>query len=105
MLRPVTFLMEYLYRIRSVNAWLARISSRNSPMRRRKSGWVASKDARLIGSPVSSIVPSARIIRADTMTLSLLAWVPQFMPEALFITIPPTMALFTLAGSGANFRP
>ena len=45
------------------------------------------------------------MIRTDSSILSLLACVPQFMPEALFITIPPTMALFMEAGSGANLRP
>jgi hypothetical protein len=31
--------------------------------------------------------------------------VPQFMPDALFMTMPPTMALLTEAGSGENLRP
>ena len=59
----------------------------------------------LCASPVSRVVPSAMTILADTIILSLLACVPQFMPEALFITMPPTIALFIDAGSGANFMP
>ena len=50
-------------------------------------------------------VPSARTILAEISSLSLLAWVPQFMPEALFMTMPPTIADLTEAGSGANLRP
>lgn len=63
------------------------------------------KDARLTGQPVSNTVPSANTMRTDRSTLSLLACVPQFIPEALFMTMPPTIALFTEAGSGANLRP
>ena len=44
-------------------------------------------------------------VRMRPCKLEKLACVPQFMPEALFMTIPPTMALFTEAGSGANLRP
>ena len=79
--------------------------SRRAQRRCRNSRWVTSNEARLTGSPVSSTVPSARTMRAESNILSLLACVPQFMPEALFITMPPTMALLTDAGSGANLRP
>ena len=89
----------------SANFSSARTSSRRVQIRRMKSRCVTSNAARLTLSPVSSSVPSGRMIRAERRTLSLLAWVPQFMPEALFMTIPPTMALLTEAGSGANFRP
>ena len=104
-LRPVTFLMLYLYLMRSVSFSLALTSSRNWQIRLMNSGCVASKEARLTGSLVSNIVPSAKTMRAESMTLSLLACVPQFMPDALFMTIPPTIALLTDAGSGANLRP
>ena len=54
---------------------------------------------------MSSSVPSASTMRAESSMRSLLACVPQFMPEALFITMPPTMALATEAGSGEKRRP
>ena len=74
-------------------------------MLRMKSGLVFRNALRLASSPVSSTVPSARIILTEFIILSLLAWVPQFIPDALFITMPPTMALFTEAGSGPSLRP
>ena len=54
---------------------------------------------------MSRIVPSASIILAEIIVLSEFAWVPQLIPEALFITIPPTMHEPIDAGSGPNLRP
>ena len=62
-------------------------------------------ESRLFGSSVSSTVPSAKTIRPEISILSLFAHVPQLIPEALFITIPPTIALLIDAGSGPNFLP
>ena len=46
-----------------------------------------------------------RMMRALMSMRSLLACTPQFMPEALFTTMPPTMAEPMEAGSGGNTRP
>ena len=105
MLRPVTFLMAYLWFMRSHSFPLARTLSRSCSMRFMKSGLAFMNSLRLVSSPVSSTVPSASIILAEFSILSLLACVPQFMPDALFITMPPTMALFTEAGSAPSLRP
>ena len=70
-----------------------------------KSGWPALKASLEASSPVSSTDPSANTIRTLSSSLSLLAWVPQLIPEALFITIPPTIQLPIEAGSGPNLRP
>ena len=83
----------------------ARISSLSSSIPLMKSGWLALKASLEALSPVSSTDPSANTIRTLSSSLSLLAWVPQLMPEALFITIPPTMQLPIEAGSGPNLRP
>ncbi len=105
MLSPVTFLIEYLYLMRSESSLSARISSLNPSIFLMKSGWDARKAFLEASSPVSSTVPSANTIRTLSSSLSLLAWVPQLIPEALFITIPPTMQLPMEAGSGPNFLP
>ena len=105
MLSPVTFFIEYLYLMRSASPLSARISSLNDSISLMKSGWLALKAFLEASSPVSSTVPSISTIRTLSSSLSLLACVPQLIPEALFITIPPTMQLPTEAGSGPNFRP
>ena len=105
MLSPVTFFIEYLYLMRSERSLSARIPSLSSSIPLMKSGWLALKASLEVSSPVSSTVPSAKTIRTLSSSLSLLAWVPQLIPEALFITIPPTIQLPIEAGSGPNFRP
>ena len=102
---PVTFLMEYFLRIRSLSSLSFRISSLISMILFRNGVWFFSNVVRLSGSPVFNRVPSASTIFAESNSLSLLACVPQFIPDALFMTIPPTIADFTDAGSGANLRP
>ena len=91
--------------MRSANFLLARTRSRSSSMRRIISGWVRRNSALLASSPVSTIVPSGRMIRALIIIRSLLACTPQFMPEALLQTMPPTIALPMEAGSGGKTRP
>ena len=102
---PVTFLMLYFFWMRSARSLSARTRSRKALIRARNSGWVRSNSSRLPTSSVSSTVPSARMIRAEMSMRSLLAWTPQFMPEALLTTIPPTIADPIDAGSGGNTRP
>ena len=101
----MTFLIEYLCRMRSVRALSPRTRSRSVSMARRNPAWLSEKARRLASSPVSSSVPSASTSRAESSIRSLLAWVPQFIPEALFITMPPTMALRIEAGSGGKRYP
>ena len=91
--------------MRFTSSGSAIILSRNFSMPFTKSGRLALNAARLPASPVSSTVPSAMTMRIDFNTLSLLACVPQLMPEALLMTIPPTMAEFFEAGSGENTLP
>ena len=103
--RPVTFLMEYLYFILSTRDSSSNIRARIRRTASRMSGRVLRKLSREASSSVSRTVPSAKTIRAPTISMSELAWVPQLIPEALFITIPPTMQLPMDAGSGPNLRP
>ena len=80
-------------------------SSRMASMPLIKSECDLRKASLLSASPVSRIVPSGSMMRADTSCRSLLACVPQFIPDALFTTIPPTIAAFLEAGSGVKMRP
>ena len=105
MFRPVTFLMEYLCLIRSVSSLSASTSSLRASILLMNSGCESLNASLLDWSAVSRTVPSAKMIRPDTSILSLFAQVPQLIPEALFMTIPPTIALFIDAGSGPNFLP
>ena len=102
---PMTFLIEYLCRMRRVRASSPRTRSRSASTARRNSPWLREKSRRLASSPVSSSVPSASTSRAESSIRSLLACVPQFMPEALFITMPPAIALRIEAGSGGKRYP
>ena len=104
MFKPVTFLMEYLRRMRSTSSLSAITRSRMSSMNLMNSGCDCLKASRLASSPVSSTVPSARTMRIDCIMRSLLAWVPQLIPLALLMTMPPTIAEFLLAGSGVKAR-
>ncbi|OQC55705.1 MAG: hypothetical protein BWX52_01988 [Bacteroidetes bacterium ADurb.Bin013] len=103
--RPVTFLMLYLYRICFTRAGLPITFSRICINSVRNLACVQLKESRDALFPVSSIVPSARTRRMERTILSLLAWVPQFIPEALLAMMPPTMADEREAGSGENFLP
>ena len=69
------------------------------------SGWDFLNASLLDWSAVSRIVPSAKTRRAEISSRSLFAHVPQLIPEALFIMMPPTIQLFMDAGSGPNFLP
>ncbi len=102
---PVTFLMEYLCLIFSTSDGLFMTLSRIRFSSIKNSGCVLQKDSRLSLLPVSRMVPSARIILMEQTIRWLLAWVPQFIPDALLAIMPPTMAEDTEAGSGENFFP
>ena len=91
--------------MREASSSSARTLSRKSSIFLIKSGWLWRKASRLSSEPVSRMVPSVRMIRAETIMRSLLACTPQFMPDALLITIPPTIAEPIEAGSGGNTRP
>ena len=105
MFRPVTFLMLYFLLMRSASSLSARTRSRKSSICLINSGCDWRKASLLFSSPVSTTVPSVSTSRALTIMRSLLACTPQFMPEALLQTIPPTIALPMEAGSGGNTRP
>ena len=102
---PVTFLMEYLNLILSVSSLFSSTSLRRSSIARMNPGWLDLNDSFELSSPVSRTVPSGRTILAETIILSELACMPQLIPEALFMTIPPTMQEPIDAGSGPNFLP
>ena len=91
--------------MRPASVLLLLTSSRNCSILRIKSGWVRRNCFLLSSLPVSSRVPSARMIRAEHSMRSELACTPQFIPEPLLHTMPPIMALFTDAGSGGSTRP
>ena len=65
---PVTFLMLYLRLMRSVSAMFFRVCWRSSSILRKNAGWLMANAARLFSSPVSSSVPSGRMIRTDCNT-------------------------------------
>ena len=100
--RPVTFLIEYLRRMRSFSSGSFCTRSRSSQRRFMKSGCDTANALRDSASPVSSTVPSANTTFAERIVRSAFACVPQLMPEALLSVMPPTIALLTDAGSGRN---
>ena len=97
--------MLYFFWMRALSSSSALTRSRRSSIFLINSGCDLRNSSLLFSSPVSTIVPSVRMIRALTIMRSLLACTPQFMPDALLHTMPPTIALPMLAGSGGNTRP
>ena len=65
--RPVTFFMEYLRRMRSTSAVFALTRSRRNIIWRRNGACETANAARDSASPVSSTVPSSRIILTDSI--------------------------------------
>ena len=97
--------MAYLRRMLLHKSSSASTRSRNSSIFATNCGCEARNASRLASSPVSSTVPSVSTMRILSSIRSLLACVPQFIPEALFMTMPPTIADFFDAGSGENILP
>ena len=92
--------MRYFRRIRATRSGLARMASRILTMPVAISGDCAASVVSACGSAVSTMVPSGRTKRMESMVWYEFCAVPQHMPLALLATMPPTMQAIRDAGSG-----
>jgi hypothetical protein len=101
----MVFFMENCCRILPAESLLPRTRRASSARPAYSSGSRVRSLPSASGAPVSITVPEGSTTVRDSSVRYALSTVPQFMPEELLATTPPTVQADSLAGSGPNLRP
>lgn len=59
----------------------------------------------LVSLPMSDVIPSAGAVHTSGGVLSLLTYMPRFVPRTLFVAVPPAVTLFARTKSKTGLHP